>query len=160
MSTPTLEKPDGEVGPRRLGPGTTVPIVSIASISAFWRSTTVADTVLILGGSGLIGSALAMALARTGVAVIAVGGRAPPAPHPLLEFIPGRVDNEANLSDLVSRSTKVVHMATASTPGASIARPMHEIDANLRLTAMLLECLHRNEGRELDRKSTRLNSSH
>src|SRR3546814_20576427 len=90
-----------------------------------------------------------MALARTGVAVIAVGGRAPPAPHPLLEFIPGRVDNEANLSDLVSRSTKVVHMATASTPGASIARPMHEIDANLRLTAMLLECLHRNEGREL-----------
>src|SRR3546814_15183123 len=40
-------------------------------------------------------------------------------------------------------------MATASTPGASIARPMHEIDANLRLTAMLLECLHRNEGREL-----------
>src|SRR3546814_11493935 len=75
--------------------------------------------------------------------------RAPPAPHPLLEFIPGRVDNEANLSDLVSRSTKVVHMATASTPGASIARQMHEIDANLRLTAMLLECPHRNEGREL-----------
>src|SRR3546814_10507069 len=103
----------------------------MASISAFSRSTTVADTVLILGGSGFIGSALAMALARTGVAVIAVGGRAPPAPHPLLEVIPGRVDNEANLSDLVSRSTKVVHMATASTPGTSI-----------------------------DRKRTRLNSSH
>src|SRR3546814_9859802 len=75
---------------------------------------------------------MAMALARTGVAVIAVGGRAPPAPHPLLEFIPGRVDNEANLSDLVSRSTKVVHMATASTPGASIARRSEEHTSELQ----------------------------
>src|SRR3546814_18653001 len=96
LRPPRSTRPDTLFPYTTLFRSTTVPIVIIASISAFSRSTTVADTVLILGGSGFIGSALAMALARTGVAVIAVGGRAPPAPHPLLEFIPGRVDNEAN----------------------------------------------------------------
>src|SRR3546814_5351907 len=102
LRPPRSTRPDTLFPYTTLFRSTTVPIVIIASISAFSRSTTVADTVLILGGSGFIGSALAMALARTGVAVIAVGGRAPPAPHPLLEFIPGRVRSEEHTSELQS----------------------------------------------------------
>src|SRR3546814_20495653 len=57
--TPPSEKPDAEGCPRRLGPGTTVPIVLLAPISAFSRHNPVAAPVLLPRGTGYIGTPIA-----------------------------------------------------------------------------------------------------
>lgn len=106
------------------------------------------DPVLVLGAGGFIGRALVDALLCGGRPVIAVGGEGM-APHPLLESLAGRVDGVDQLESLVARSGKVVHLATASTPGTSSGRPLHEVEGNLRFTATLLEALHRQPGHDL-----------
>lgn len=100
------------------------------------------DAVLVLGASGFVGRALVKALAARGTAVIAVGrGRHDGPRHPLVEAVDGGPATEAAFAPLLARSRAVVHLATTSTPGTSAARPLNEIDTNLRLTATLLQAL-------------------
>ncbi|HEY8908557.1 MAG TPA: NAD-dependent epimerase/dehydratase family protein [Rhodoferax sp.] len=79
------------------------------------------DGVLLLGGGGFIGNALAKRLRLEGVPTHVVGR-----------------DNGDAMGDLLPRCGTVVHLASGTTPGSSARYPMLEED-NLALTLHLLE---------------------
>jgi UDP-glucose 4-epimerase len=81
------------------------------------------DSVLLLGGAGFIGSALATRLKQEEMSV----------------HILGRHDGE-RLAHVLPQCGTVIHLASATTPGASAAHPSLELD-NLALTLRLLELL-------------------
>lgn len=81
------------------------------------------EHVLLLGGTGFIGSALAVRLRQEGRAVHVVG----------------RKDVHL-LEHLLPTCSTVIHLASATTPGASSAQPALE-QANLDLTRHLVQCL-------------------
>jgi UDP-glucose 4-epimerase len=81
------------------------------------------DGVLLLGGHGFIGSALAKRLQLEGMATYVVGR-----------------DNGDALGDLLPRCGTVVHLASGTTPGSSARHPKLE-QGNLALTLHLLELL-------------------
>jgi len=81
------------------------------------------EGVLLLGGTGFIGSALAARLEREGIAA----------------HILGRHD-AARLEKLLPQCGTVIHLASATTPGSSASHPELELD-NLALTLRLLKLL-------------------
>jgi UDP-glucose 4-epimerase len=81
------------------------------------------DAVLLLGGAGFIGRALAMRLERENISA----------------HIVGRASTE-KLEDVLPRCGTVVHLACATTPGSSADRPDLE-QANIALTARVLALL-------------------
>jgi len=81
------------------------------------------DGVLLLGGTGFIGSALAKRLQLEGIPV----------------YVVGRSNAEA-LGHLLPRCGTVVHLASGTTPGSSARHPELELP-NLALTLRLLELL-------------------
>jgi len=81
------------------------------------------EGVLLLGGTGFIGSALAARLEREGIAA----------------HILGRHD-AARLEKLLPQCGTVIHLASATTPGSSAHHPELELD-NLALTLRLLELM-------------------
>lgn len=83
------------------------------------------EGVLLLGGTGFIGSALARRLAREGLPVHVIG----------------RHDSDRLVSVLPQCGT-VVHLASGTTPGSSATQPILELD-NLASTLRLLEALER-----------------
>lgn len=81
------------------------------------------DEVLLLGGAGFIGRALAHRLATSDVKFHCIGRQ-----------------NIAWLEQVVPRCSTVVHMASATTPGSSARHPeleLNTIDLTLRLLALL-----------------------
>jgi len=100
------------------------------------------EAILVLGAGGFIGRALVTALSALGTPVIAVARSPLVIPrNPLVESVQVAMACEEDLRNLIARSRSVVHLATTSTPGTSTARPLNEIDSNLRLTANLLQAL-------------------
>lgn len=100
-----------------------------------------ADHILIIGAGGFVGSRLAQALMARGERVIALCRRTPATLDAGVEV---HVDSGCESSDylpLLQRSRAVVHVASASTPGSSAARPLVELDENLRPTLALLQAL-------------------
>ena len=81
------------------------------------------DGVLLLGGTGFIGQALATRLRQRGTEVQVVGRKEVPR---LDEFLP--------------HCSTVIHLASATTPSTSSAQPSLE-QLNLNLTGQLLQCL-------------------
>jgi UDP-glucose 4-epimerase len=81
--------------------------------------------VLLLGGTGFIGSALAMSLRQQRQTVHVVG----------------RSDAHM-LEHLLPNCSAVIHLASATTPGTSSTHPALE-QANLDLTRLLVQCLQR-----------------
>ncbi|HEX7888488.1 MAG TPA: NAD-dependent epimerase/dehydratase family protein [Ramlibacter sp.] len=83
------------------------------------------DGVLLLGGAGFIGNALARRLARDGVPVHVIGR-----------------DQSDRVESVLPLCSTVIHLASATTPGSSATQPDLELD-NLALTLRLLELLKR-----------------
>ena len=81
------------------------------------------DGVLLLGGTGFIGSALAVRLKREGMPVHIIG-----------------CHNGELLETVLPQCSTVVHLASGTTPGSSACRPEMEL-GNLALTLRLLELL-------------------
>lgn len=81
------------------------------------------EGVLLLGGGGFIGSALAQRLQQDKVSTYLVGR-----------------DNLDQLEGLLPRCGTVVHLASSTTPGLSAAQPHLEL-ANMELTLRLLQLL-------------------
>lgn len=108
------------------------------------------NAVLVLGATGFIGRALVQALANSGTPVIAVSrSQLDHSANHIIEPVQLSTATERDLLDLVARSRAVVHLATTSTPGTSTARPLNEIDTNLRLTATLLQAMQSQPAVEL-----------
>lgn len=81
------------------------------------------ESVLLLGGAGFIGSALAQRLEQENITVL----------------IAGRHD-AARLGNILPQCGTVIHLASATTPGSSASHPGLELD-NLTLTLRLLELM-------------------
>lgn len=81
------------------------------------------DGVLLLGGTGFIGSALAARLKREGIATHILGHH-----------------DVARLEKLLPQCGTVIHLASTTTPGSSAHHPELELD-NLALTLRLLELM-------------------
>ncbi len=81
------------------------------------------EGVLLLGGTGFIGSALARQLQRENRSVHSLGGR-----------------NSDQLERLLPQCSTVIHLASATTPGSSARQPCLEL-GNLALTLRLLDAL-------------------
>lgn len=84
------------------------------------------EDVLLLGGAGFIGSALARRLEAEKIVVHVIG----------------RHDTAERLEQALPRCGTVLHLASATTPGSSASQPGLEL-ANLALTLRLLELIQR-----------------
>ncbi|MBZ0090887.1 MAG: NAD-dependent epimerase/dehydratase family protein [Sulfuricellaceae bacterium] len=95
--------------------------------------------VLLLGGGGFIGTALANKLAGEGLQVYVLAPNAPPSATNTY-FRQGGMDNPELLAKLLSHCGTVIHLASASTPGSSGNHPSLELE-NLAPSLRLLEAL-------------------
>lgn len=99
------------------------------------------DPVLLIGAGGFVGQSLLDAMVRRGEAVIAVSRNAFEAPGGNVETRVQTMRDVRDYAPLLARARAVIHVASASTPGISIGKPVDEIDDNLRPTAALLAAL-------------------
>jgi len=96
--------------------------------------------ILLLGAGGFVGSALTRAFARADVPVIAVGHGTVTASAGLT-CIDEVFDSPDQFARWLPECRAVVHLASASTPGSSAGKPLHELETNLRTTLALLQAL-------------------
>lgn len=103
--------------------------------------------VLVLGAGGFIGRHLCHALAQQGLPVLAATRQPSAFAHPMIENISAGFTDPTDFIPLLLRSSSVIHAASASTPGSSMATP--QIDGNLRTTLALIEALQSCPGRRV-----------
>lgn len=96
---------------------------------------------LILGGGGFLGTALTRRLLQDGHQVDRLVRRPVPPLGAHDRIHPGDLADRALLSRLLGESDSVVHLASDTTPGSSIGRPVLEAQANLAPTLGLLEAM-------------------
>lgn len=97
--------------------------------------------VLLAGGGGFIGQALATRLAMAGHAVTILSRRAAALKLPGLTWRQGSLGDADLLQHLLPQCTAVVHLATTSTPGSYRDAPVREVDENLIPLLRLLEAM-------------------
>jgi UDP-glucose 4-epimerase len=95
--------------------------------------------VLLLGGGGFIGVALARKLAAEGRHVYVLAPNAPQV-IPNVHFVQGSLDSPELLAKLLPHCSTVIHLASATTPGSSANHPIRELE-NLAPSLRLLEAL-------------------
>lgn len=98
-------------------------------------------SVLLLGGTGFLGTALARRLALEHWDVCVVGRRAV---NPVITGVISRqtsLDDTVMLRELLSRYPIVVHLASTTTPGSSASSPVREAEENVLPALRLLEVL-------------------
>jgi UDP-glucose 4-epimerase len=100
-----------------------------------------AEGILLIGAGGFVGTRLLEALAHRGERVIAVSRSAFAAPAGDVESHVRALREVEDFVPLLARARAVVHVASASTPGSSAGRPVHELDENVRPALALLEAL-------------------
>ena len=100
-----------------------------------------ADGILLIGAGGFAGTHLLEAFARSSEHVIAVSRSAFTAPDGDVECHVRALREVDDFTPLLARARIVVHVASASTPGSSAGRPVHELDENVRPALALLEAL-------------------
>lgn len=83
--------------------------------------------VLLLGGGGFIGTALANKLTAEGRQVYVLAPNAPSAAMNA-DFLQGGLDNPELLAKLLPRCSTVIHLASATTPGNSASHLARELE--------------------------------
>lgn len=107
------------------------------------------NKILIIGGTGFIGSHLKNALSKQGYEVI-IACRMPPAkPEPDINYIAVEETGQNQLEVALAECRHIFHLASSSTPSTSQLNPSHEILTNLQFTAQILELLQRYQNRHL-----------
>jgi UDP-glucose 4-epimerase len=110
-----------------------------------------AETYLITGGSGFIGSHLAEALLARGDSVVAVDnlstGRLQnldnAGHHPNFRFVQGSILDELIVDELVHECDVVVHLAAAVGVQLLIDQPLRSFTTNIRGSHIVIEAAHR-----------------
>jgi UDP-glucose 4-epimerase len=97
------------------------------------------DGVLLLGGSGFIGSALTKKFSAAGRKVYVIVPGTPQVASKA-HYLQGRLDNPTLLAQTLPLCSTVIHVASATNPGSSANHPTHELD-NLVPSLRLLETL-------------------
>ena len=99
-----------------------------------------AESVLVLGSAGFIGSALCSHLAGLGHDVYAFGRSEGDGIQAGITHIRGSIEDRQLLRDALTRCSSVVYAASVTTPGVSARDPSLEILGNLLPLTRLLEC--------------------
>ncbi|MFO0650085.1 MAG: aminotransferase class I/II-fold pyridoxal phosphate-dependent enzyme [Polyangiales bacterium] len=100
-----------------------------------------AEKILIVGSSGLVGSALATAFRNDGIFVRGFDKSTPLSDGGLDDFVAGDVRDEALLTRLTADATAVVHLAAIVGVDAYLSQPDEVLDVNILGTrAVLLAC--------------------
>ena len=123
---------------------------------------------LITGGAGFVGSHLTDALLAEGHSVIVLddfstGNRRNLAHHqgnPSLEIVEGSILDEALVEDLTKKADRVLHLAAAVGVFNIVQKPLQSLRTNIKGSENVFESALKFKKPVLDRKSTRLNSSH
>lgn len=97
--------------------------------------------VLLVGGGGFIGRALAASLIEDGRAVHILSRRIQPNPPAGAVWHVGDQGDQAVLRPLLERCGQVVHLAAATTPGDTVWNPRAELELNLLGSMGFIECL-------------------
>lgn len=97
--------------------------------------------VLLVGGAGFIGMALARRLADAGLEVHVLAPNVEEGPHGRIAFHRGTQSEAALVRELLESCGTVVHLASATTPGSSAYAPALEVSANLAPLAAFMEAL-------------------
>lgn len=95
--------------------------------------------VMVLGANGFIGRHLTERLASAGHKVIAATRCSTRFIHPDVTNMVARFDCRDDFLSVMGSCTTVIHAASDSTPGSSVAQP--QLDGNLRPTLALIEAL-------------------
>jgi UDP-glucose 4-epimerase len=106
------------------------------------------DSILLLGGAGFIGTALARRLAVRGQRVHVISRKPPAHSEPGIVVHAGNLGDAVLLEKLLPECGTVVHLASTTTPGTSAAHPARE-SGNLASTLHLLEILQRRQDTHL-----------
>jgi len=97
--------------------------------------------VLLLGGTGFLGTALARRLVREQWEVCVVGRRVVNSTMPGVVTRQASLDDVAMLRELLPTYRTVVHLASTTTPGSSAHSPVRETEENVLPALRLLEVL-------------------
>ena len=100
-----------------------------------------ADSILLIGAGGFVGQRLLDVFTRRGESVIAVSRSDFDAHDSRVEGHVLAMREVQDYAPFLSRARAVVHVASASTPGSSAGKPVHELDENVRPTVALLQAL-------------------
>ena len=95
--------------------------------------------VLLVGGNGFYGLALARRLASIGREVHVVSRSTEPGERDGIRFHRGSQDDPDVMRPLLQHCPVVVHLASTSTPGSSARDPVHDTTCNVLPAARLLE---------------------
>ena len=99
------------------------------------------QSVLLLGGNGFLGTALARRLVKEGCEVCVVGRRTVNSAIEGVVTRQAHLDNVAMLRELLPAYRTVVHLASTTTPGSSAHSPVRETEENVLPALRLLEVL-------------------
>lgn len=99
------------------------------------------QSVLLLGGTGFLGTALARRLIRESWEVCVVGRRTMDSVIPSVMTRQASLDDVAMLRELLPTYRTVVHLASTTTPGSSAHSPVRETQENVLPALRLLEIL-------------------
>jgi UDP-glucose 4-epimerase len=97
--------------------------------------------ILLVGGSGFIGRALAESLAAEGREVHVLSRKPAPGLPAGVQGHVGDQGDKALLHPLLARCAQVIHLASATTPGDTVWSPSAEAEASLLPALRFLECL-------------------
>ena len=97
--------------------------------------------VLLLGGTGFVGSHLCSALVAAGHEVAVISNSQPVAPIDSVEYFGQGLESPGLLKKLLPSCSHVIHLASATTPGTSHLAPRREVLGNIQPLAHLLENL-------------------
>lgn len=97
--------------------------------------------ILLIGGQGFLGLALAKALAEAGRDVHVLSRNTEPGRRGAIAFHRGDQDSPAVVSPLLAECSTVVHLASTTTPGSSARRPTMDTEQNLLPAARLMEVM-------------------
>lgn len=96
------------------------------------------QSILLVGGNGFYGRALARRLAASGQEVHVVSRSTAPGENDGIFFHRGSQDDPAVMRPLLERCPVLVHLASTSTPGSSARDPVHDTMYNVLPAARLL----------------------
>ncbi|MBL0163557.1 MAG: NAD-dependent epimerase/dehydratase family protein [Xanthomonadales bacterium] len=99
-----------------------------------------AESVLVLGSAGFIGSALCSHLAKLGHHVFGFGRSEADGMHAGITHIRGSIEDRQLLREALGQCGSVVYAASMTTPGVSARDPSLEILGNLLPLTRLIEC--------------------